>query len=112
MFETNIRFVGGFLSMYALTGDSMYRDKAYKLAKKLLPAFDTPTGIPYALINLHSGVSWFILKKPLGNSDRNLTAFLLVCLCSRVKTMAGQLVGQAFYQSLELCILNSLIYLM
>ncbi|CAG7818316.1 unnamed protein product [Allacma fusca] len=57
VFETNIRFVGGFLSMYSLTGDNMYKEKAYTLAKKLLPAFDTPTGIPYALINLSSGSS-------------------------------------------------------
>lgn len=56
VFETNIRFVGGLLTMYALTGDSMYKDKAYNLAKKLLPAFETPTGIPYALITLNAGV--------------------------------------------------------
>ncbi|CAL8139896.1 unnamed protein product [Orchesella dallaii] len=57
VFETNIRFVGGFLTAYALTGDTMFKDKAYTLGKKLLPAFDTPTGIPYALISLHSGSS-------------------------------------------------------
>jgi len=43
--------------MYALTGDEMYKQKTYSLAKKLLPAFDTPTGIPHALINLGNGVS-------------------------------------------------------
>ncbi|ODM93687.1 Mannosyl-oligosaccharide alpha-1,2-mannosidase isoform A [Orchesella cincta] len=57
VFETNIRFVGGFLTAYALTGDTMFKDKAYSLGKKLLPAFDTPTGIPYALISLQSGSS-------------------------------------------------------
>jgi mannosyl-oligosaccharide alpha-1,2-mannosidase len=57
VFETNIRFVGGLLSMFALTGDEMYKEKAHGLATKLLPAFDTPTGIPHALISLASGAS-------------------------------------------------------
>lgn len=56
VFETNIRFVGGLITAYALTGDNMFKEKAYHLGKKLLPAFDTPTGIPYALISLQSGV--------------------------------------------------------
>lgn len=59
VFETNIRFVGGLLTMYALTGDEMYKDKSYQLAKKMLPAFDTPTGIPMALIQLNSGVIFY-----------------------------------------------------
>lgn len=55
----NIRFIGGFLTCYAMTGDTMFRDKAEYIAKKLLPAFQTPTGIPYSLVNLKSGVSIF-----------------------------------------------------
>ncbi|XP_052740678.1 mannosyl-oligosaccharide alpha-1,2-mannosidase IA [Bicyclus anynana] len=51
VFETTIRFVGGLLSCYALTGDTLFRDKAAEVADALLPAFETPTGIPYALIN-------------------------------------------------------------
>ncbi|XP_046392272.1 mannosyl-oligosaccharide alpha-1,2-mannosidase IA-like isoform X2 [Ischnura elegans] len=57
VFETNIRFVGGLLSCYALTGDVMFRDKAEHVAEKLLPAFKTPTGIPYALVNVRTGAS-------------------------------------------------------
>lgn len=57
VFETNIRFVGGLLTAYALTGDVMFRDKAEHIAEKLLPAFQTPTGIPNALINLKTGFS-------------------------------------------------------
>lgn len=57
VFETNIRFIGGFLTCYAMTGDTIFRDKAEYVAKKLLPAFQTPTGIPYSLVNLKSGVS-------------------------------------------------------
>lgn len=57
MFETNIRFVGGLLTLYAFTGDAMYKEKAQEVADKLLPAFQTPTGIPNALVNIRTGVS-------------------------------------------------------
>lgn len=57
VFETNIRFVGGLLSCFALTGDVMFRDKAQQIADKLLPAFQTPTGVPYAIVNFKTGVS-------------------------------------------------------
>jgi len=57
VFETNIRFIGGFLTCYAMTGDPLFREKAEYVANKLLPAFQTPTGIPYSLINLKTGVS-------------------------------------------------------
>jgi len=55
VFEFNIRFIGGLLSCYALTKDEMFLTKAESVAQKLLPAFDTPTGIPYALINPSTG---------------------------------------------------------
>ncbi|KAK5971742.1 alpha-1 2-Mannosidase [Trichostrongylus colubriformis] len=55
VFETNIRFVGGLLSIYALTKDKMYVEKAEEIAKLLLPAFDTPTGIPLAVVNVATG---------------------------------------------------------
>lgn len=55
VFETNIRFVGGFLSLFALTGDALYKDKARYVADKLLPAFETPTGIPYRDVNFKTG---------------------------------------------------------
>ncbi|BFG00187.1 mannosyl-oligosaccharide alpha-1-2-mannosidase IA [Drosophila madeirensis] len=57
VFETNIRFVGGMLTLYAFTGDPLYKEKAQHVADKLLPAFQTPTGIPYALVNTKSGVA-------------------------------------------------------
>uniref|UniRef100_A0AAF5Q0R4 alpha-1,2-Mannosidase n=1 Tax=Wuchereria bancrofti TaxID=6293 RepID=A0AAF5Q0R4_WUCBA len=57
VFETNIRFIGGLLAAYALTGDKMYVQKATNVANILLPAFETPTGIPHALVNPVSGRS-------------------------------------------------------
>ncbi|XP_012945136.1 mannosyl-oligosaccharide 1,2-alpha-mannosidase IA [Aplysia californica] len=57
VFETNIRFVGGLLSAYALTGDQVFKKKAKEVADKLLPAFNTPTGLPYGLVNFKTGSS-------------------------------------------------------
>lgn len=57
LFEINIRFMGSLLACYALTGDVMFRDKAAQLGERMLPAFQTHTGIPHSVINLHTGVS-------------------------------------------------------
>lgn len=55
VFETNIRYLGGLLSIYSLTKDPMFLEKAKQCADRLLPAFDSPSGIPYSNINLKSG---------------------------------------------------------
>lgn len=57
VFETNIRFVGGLLSMYAFTGDAMYKEKAQEVADKLLPAFNTPSGVSHSIVDVYTGVS-------------------------------------------------------
>lgn len=55
VFEVTIRFIGGLLSAYAMSQDTLYKDKALELAERLLPAFETPTGIPMAQVNLVTG---------------------------------------------------------
>ncbi|CAF3835865.1 unnamed protein product [Rotaria magnacalcarata] len=79
VFETNIRVIGGLLSAHLLakrmnvsvnstwpcTGPLL--DLAVALANKLLPAFDTETGIPYGTINLVWGV-------PIGETNITCTA--------------------------------------
>lgn len=56
VFETTIRVLGGLLSAYHLSGnDKVFLNKAIDLADRLLPAFDSPSKIPFASINLHSG---------------------------------------------------------
>ncbi|CAL0335317.1 unnamed protein product [Lupinus luteus] len=55
VFETTIRVVGGLLSAYDLSGDKVFLEKATDIADRLLPAWDTPTGIPYNIINLSHG---------------------------------------------------------
>ncbi|XP_053561359.1 mannosyl-oligosaccharide 1,2-alpha-mannosidase IC [Bombina bombina] len=52
LFEVNIRYIGGLLSAYYLSGKEIFREKAINLGMKLLPAFSTPTGIPRGIINL------------------------------------------------------------
>ncbi|XP_069731353.1 mannosyl-oligosaccharide 1,2-alpha-mannosidase IC [Phaenicophaeus curvirostris] len=58
LFEVNIRYIGGLLAAYYLTGEEVFKTKALELGEKLLPAFNTPTGIPRGVINLGSGMSW------------------------------------------------------
>ena len=65
LFETNIRFMGSLLACYALTGDVMFRDKAAQLGERMLPAFQTETGIPHSLINFHTGVSLQLIPSQL-----------------------------------------------
>jgi hypothetical protein len=52
VFETTIRYLGGLLSAYALSGEHVLRDKAEELGLKLLPAFDSSSGLPYHELNL------------------------------------------------------------
>ncbi|XP_060206090.1 mannosyl-oligosaccharide 1,2-alpha-mannosidase MNS1-like [Lycium barbarum] len=55
VFETTIRVVGGLLSTYDLSGDKLFLDKAQDIADRLLPAWNTESGIPYNIINLAHG---------------------------------------------------------
>ncbi|XP_044009305.1 mannosyl-oligosaccharide alpha-1,2-mannosidase IA-like isoform X2 [Aphidius gifuensis] len=57
LFEINIRFLGSLLTSFALTGDKMFREKALQIGERMLPAFETKTGIPHSLINLYTGRS-------------------------------------------------------
>ena len=53
LFETTIRVLGGLLSAYDQSGnDPVFLRKAVDLADRLMGAFETPTGIPYASVHL------------------------------------------------------------
>lgn len=52
VFETTIRILGGMLSAYELDGDRKWINLSVTLADKLLPAFQTPHGIPLQSVNL------------------------------------------------------------
>lgn len=47
--------MGGLLSAFDLSGDKVFLEKAKDIADRLLPAWDTPSGIPYNIINLAHG---------------------------------------------------------
>jgi mannosyl-oligosaccharide alpha-1,2-mannosidase len=68
-FETTIRMLGGLLSAHYLSteypnlapipdddpgkpGEDLYLEKAKDLADRLMAAFDSPSGVPYASVNL------------------------------------------------------------
>ncbi|KAG1442384.1 hypothetical protein G6F55_012980 [Rhizopus delemar] len=56
VFETTIRILGGLLSAYHLSNnDSLYLEKAVDLADRLLPAFDSNSGIPFNGVVLSTG---------------------------------------------------------
>ena len=55
LFEVTIRVLGSLLSTYRLTGDKDFLDKAVALGNKLMPAFRTASGVPFADVNLLTG---------------------------------------------------------
>ena len=69
VFETSIRVLGGLLSAHFMYEngivavdpavddyDGLLLERCIELANRLLPAFDSPTGIPFGSINLRHGV--------------------------------------------------------
>jgi mannosyl-oligosaccharide alpha-1,2-mannosidase len=56
VFETSIRLVGGLLSAWHASSDSVLLAKARELADRLMPSFaESPLGIPHRYINLKTG---------------------------------------------------------
>ena len=54
-FEITIRLLGSLLTHYQLTGDKRFLNLADDLGKRLLPVFNSPTGMPYRYVNLKTG---------------------------------------------------------
>jgi len=63
VFEVVIRLLGGLLSAYQMDGDGRWLDLAVDLADRLMPAFDSPTGMPYRYVHLQTGVT----RDPINN---------------------------------------------
>ena len=62
-FEITIRLLGGLLTNYQLTGDKRLLDLAEDLGNRLLPVFNSSTGMPYRYVNLKTGK----VSKPISN---------------------------------------------
>ena len=54
-FEITIRLLGSLVSCYEMTGDKRLLELADDLGRRMLPMFDSPTGMPYEYVNLHTG---------------------------------------------------------
>ncbi|MEN3326702.1 MAG: degradation enhancer, mannosidase alpha-like 2 [Acidobacteriota bacterium] len=54
-FEITIRLLGALLTNYQLTGDRRFLILAEDLGNRLLPVFNSPTGMPYRYVNLKTG---------------------------------------------------------
>jgi len=54
-FEVNIRILGGLMAMYEMSGNVQVLNRAKDFADRLMPAFNSPTGIPYYWVNLKTG---------------------------------------------------------
>ena len=71
-FEITIRLLGGLLTNYQLTGDKRFLDLAEDLGNRLLPVFNSPTGLPYRYVNLKTGK----VSKPISNPAETGTLIL------------------------------------
>src|SRR5437899_4825098 len=63
-FEITIRLLGGLLSSYQLTGDQRLLSLAEDLGNRLLPVFNSPTGMPYVYVNLRTGQTHGAVTNP------------------------------------------------
>jgi hypothetical protein len=57
VFEVTIRLLGGLLSAYEMDGDPRLLHLATDLGDRLLPAFRSPTGMPFRYVNLRTGAT-------------------------------------------------------
>ena len=54
-FEIIIRLLGGLLSAYQMDGDPRFLALAKDLGDRLMPIYDSPTGIPFRYVHLQTG---------------------------------------------------------
>ncbi|UKZ69737.1 uncharacterized protein TrAtP1_010741 [Trichoderma atroviride] len=56
VFETNIRYLGGFISAFDLSGDERLLLKAIEVGEMLYKAFDTPNRMPITRWDIHAAI--------------------------------------------------------
>jgi len=64
VFEMTIRIFGGLITAYQMDGDRRFLDLATDLANRLLPAFDSRTGMPYGRVHLQAGLKEWQVSNP------------------------------------------------
>lgn len=80
IFETTIRYLGGFIAAYDLSSDSRLLDKSVELAEMIYHAFDTPDRMPMTRWKVHHAAAGFeqiapevILSAEIGSLELELT---------------------------------------
>ena len=63
-FEIIIRLLGSLISCYQLTGDQRLLALADDLGRRMLPMYESPTGMPYEYVNLHTGAVRGAISNP------------------------------------------------
>ena len=71
-FEITIRILGGLITSYQLTDDKRFLNLAEDLGRRLLPVFESPTGMPYRYVNLKTGK----VRNPVSNPAETGTLLL------------------------------------
>ena len=71
-FEITIRLLGGLLTNYQLSGDKRLLVLAEDLGTRLLPVFESPTGMPYRYVNLKTRA----VRDPVSNPAETGTLIL------------------------------------
>ena len=71
-FEITIRILGGLITNYQLTNDKRFLNLADDLGRRLLPVFESPTGMPYRYVNLKTGK----VRNPVSNPAETGTLLL------------------------------------
>ena len=64
VFEVTIRILGGLITAYEMDGDPKFLKLASDLADRMMPAFKTPTGMPFRYVHLRTGATRDSLNNP------------------------------------------------
>ena len=96
VFEFTLRIMGSLLTNYQLSRDKRLLDLADDLGRRMLPAFVTPTQLPYREVNLKTGAVRGELTNP-GEAGTLLVEF------GSLTAMTGK---GAYYNSAKLALLS------
>jgi len=64
IFEMTIRLLGGLNTAYQMDGDPRFLELATELADRMMPAFESATGMPYVRVNLRTGEKEWQVNNP------------------------------------------------
>ncbi|KAH9921692.1 seven-hairpin glycosidase [Epithele typhae] len=97
-FETVIRYLGGLLSAYALSGEPILLAKADELATALEPAFDTKRGLP--VFGVHTGT---------GSTTKGISGILAeIATCQMEWSYLAHVTGSSVHYSKADTVINTL----